>query len=66
MFCHVTGKIITIETVVLRLPESEWTPTQPNLDPDKTFTPYLCAHHVCHVTRIFFITGAADDEIIGG
>uniref|UniRef100_X1ZRJ1 Uncharacterized protein n=1 Tax=Capitella teleta TaxID=283909 RepID=X1ZRJ1_CAPTE len=57
------GKILTIETVPLKLPRRRW--EGPEVDPDQTFFNDEYLRHVLYITRIYFIYGAPEEELIG-
>lgn len=57
------GKIITIETVSMKLPCKHW--TGPEVNPDLTCTVDELLHHVFYLTRVFFIFGTIQAELIG-
>ena len=60
----VLGKILTIETIPLKLPRRLWVgPDQ--VDADQTYFPDEFLRHVLYITRIYFIYGAPSDELIG-
>ena len=59
----VSGKILTIETVPLKLPRRYW--DGPEVDPDQTFFPDEYLRHVLYITRIYFISGEPEEELIG-
>lgn len=58
------GKILSIETVALKLPRRQW--QGPEVDPDKTYFPDEYLKHVLYITRIYFIYGQVEEEHIGG
>ena len=62
MLC-LSGKILTIETVSLKLPRRHW--EGPEVDPDKTYFADEYLRHVLYITRIYFIYGPPEDELIG-
>ncbi len=57
------GKILTIETVPLKLPRRYW--DGPEVDPDQTFFPDEYLRHILYITRIYFISGEPEEELIG-
>lgn len=57
------GKILTIETVPLKLPRRRW--EGPEVDPDQTYFSDEYLRHVLYITRIYFIYGAPEEELIG-
>jgi len=57
------GRIITIETVGLKLPRNHW--DGPEVDPDQTFFIDEYLRHVLYITRIYFVYGAPEEELIG-
>ncbi|ESO06890.1 hypothetical protein HELRODRAFT_170925 [Helobdella robusta] len=59
------GRILTIESLPLRLPARTW--TAPEVDPDVTSQPVepIKNHHVIYITRIYFVYGASHVELIG-
>ena len=59
----VSGKILTIETVPLKLPRRYW--DGPEVDPDQTFFPDEYLRHILYITRIYFISGEPEEELIG-
>ena len=58
-----SGKILTIETVPLKLPRRRW--EGPEVDPDQTYFSDEYLRHVLYITRIYFIYGAPEEELIG-
>ena len=58
-----SGRIITIETVPLKLPRNHW--DGPDVDPDQTFFIDEYLRHVLYITRIYFVYGAPEEELIG-
>ena len=63
MFFLISGKILTIETVPLKLPRRYW--DGPEVDPDQTFFPDEYLRHILYITRIYFISGEPEEELIG-
>ena len=59
----VSGKILTIETVQLRLPRRQW--EGPEVDPDQTYFQDEYLKHILYITRIYFIYGTPEEELIG-
>jgi len=57
------GKIVTIETVALKLPKKHWSTL--NINPDHTYFPDEYSRHVLYITRIYFRYGDAEPELIG-
>jgi len=57
------GKIVSIETVPLKLPKKQWHAL--NVNPDHTYFPDEYSRHVLYITRIYFRYGEADPELIG-
>lgn len=57
------GKILTIETVSLKLPCKQW--QGPEVDPDMTCTIDELVHHIFYITRIYFLFGKPEAELIG-
>ena len=58
-----SGRILTIETVPLKLSKYHW--EGPEVDPDRTCYPDEYLRHVLYVTRIFFIYDPREEELIG-
>lgn len=58
------GKIVSIETVALKLPKKQWH-TGLNVNPDHTYFPDEYSRHVLYITRIYFRYGEAEPELIG-
>jgi hypothetical protein len=58
-----SGKILTIETVSLRLPRKEW--QGPEVDPDQTYFQDDYLKHILYISRIYFIYGTPEEELIG-
>ena len=59
-----SGKIITIETVSLRLPKRQWSSL--DIKPDQTSFPDEFLRHTLYITRIYFCYGPPEVELIGG
>jgi len=57
------GKIVTIETVALKLPKKHWRTL--NVNPDHTYFPDEYSRHVLYITRIYFRYGETEPELIG-
>jgi len=57
------GKIISIETVSLKLSKKQWHSLHVN--PDHTYFPDEYSRHVLYITRIYFRYGDAEPELIG-
>jgi len=65
MFCVVlVGRVLTIETVPLKLARKLWAGPD-YLNPDQTYFPDEYLHHVLYITRIYFIYGTTQCELIG-
>lgn len=60
---HFEGKILTIETVCLKLPKRQW--HGPDIKPDETSSADEYLRHVLYITRIYFCYGPQEDELIG-
>ena len=58
-----TGKILTIETVALKLPKKQW--TAPTINPDQTCFHDEYMRHLLYITRIYFHYGLPEPELIG-
>jgi len=59
-----TGRILTIETLPLKLARKLWAGPD-HLNPDQTYFPDEYLHHVLYITRIYFIYGITHSELIG-
>ena len=59
----VTGKIVTIETLPLKLPRKQWKGRE--INPDQTCYADDYLRHVLYITRIYFRYGSPDPELIG-
>jgi len=57
------GKIVTIETVALKLPRKQW--KSHDINPDQTCYADVYLRHVLYITRIYFRYGSPDPELIG-
>jgi hypothetical protein len=57
------GKIVTIETVPLKLPKKHWRSVQ--INPDQTYFTDDYLRHVLYITRIYFRYGETESELIG-
>ena len=57
------GKIVTIETVPLKLSRKQW--KGHNVNPDQTCYADDYLRHVLYITRIYFRYGSPDPELIG-
>ncbi|ESN93461.1 hypothetical protein HELRODRAFT_181005 [Helobdella robusta] len=57
------GKIVTIETVPLKLPRKQWKSFE--INPDETYFPDEYLRHVLNITRIYFRYGEPEVELIG-
>jgi len=57
------GKIVTIETVPLKLPRKQW--KGHDINPDQTCYTDDYMRHVLYITRIYFRYGSPDPELIG-
>jgi len=57
------GKIVTIETVPLKLPRKQW--QGHDINPDRTCYADDYMRHVLYITRIYFRYGSPDPELIG-
>lgn len=57
------GKIVTIETVPLKLPRRQW--KCPEVNPDQTCFVDDYMRHVLYITRIYFRYGSPELELIG-
>jgi len=57
------GKIVTIETVALKLPRKQW--KCHDINPDQTCYADDYMRHVLYITRIYFRYGSPDPELIG-
>jgi len=57
------GKIVTIETVPLKLPRGQW--KCPEVNPDQTCFVDDYLRHVLYITRIYFRYGSPESELIG-
>jgi len=57
------GKIVTIETVALKLPRKQW--KCHDINPDQTCYADDYMRHVLYITRIYFRYGTPDPEFIG-
>jgi len=64
VLCVILGRILTIETVPLKLARKLWAGPD-HLNPDQTYFPDEYLHHVLYITRIYFIYGATQNELIG-
>ena len=65
--CHMfatAGRILTIETLPLKLARKLWAGPD-HLNPDQTYFPDEYLHHVLYITRIYFIYGTTQTELIG-
>jgi len=60
----VVGRMLTIETVPLKLARKLWAGPD-HLNPDQTYFPDEYLHHVLYITRIYFIYGTTQRELIG-
>jgi len=60
---NASGKIVTIETVPLKLGKKHWQTL--NVNPDHTYFPDDYSRHVLYITRIYFRYGEAEPELIG-
>jgi len=60
----IVGRILTIETVPLKLARKLWAGPD-HLNPDQTYFPDDYLHHVLYITRIYFIYGTTQSELIG-
>jgi len=60
----IVGRILTIETLPLKLARKLWAGPD-HLNPDQTFFPDEYLHHVLYITRIYFIYGTTHSELIG-
>jgi len=58
-----TGKILTIETVPLKLPKKQW--KGPEINPDQTCFQDEYMRHLLYITRIYFHYGLPEPELIG-
>ena len=58
------GRVLTIETVPLKLARKLWAGPD-YLNPDQTYFPDEYLHHVLYITRIYFIYGTTQSELIG-
>ncbi len=63
LFAVFAGKILTIETVPLKLARRYW--EGPEVDPDQTYFPDEYLRHILYITRIYFISGNPEEELIG-
>jgi hypothetical protein len=63
VFVDYSGKIVTIETVPLKLPKKHWRSVQVN--PDQTYFTDDYLRHVLYITRIYFRYGETESELIG-
>ena len=57
------GKIVTIETVALKLPRKQW--KCHDINPDQTCYADDYMRHILYITRIYFRYGTPDPEFIG-
>jgi len=57
------GKIVTIETLPLKLPRKQW--RGHDINPDQTCYADDYLRHVLYITRIYFRYGSPDPELIG-
>jgi len=57
------GKILTIETVALKLSKKQW--TGPEINPDQTCFHDEYMRHLLYITRIYFRYGLPEPELIG-
>ena len=57
------GRIVTIETVPLKLPKKHWTSLE--INPDQTYFPDDYLRHILYITRIYFRYGDPETELIG-
>jgi len=57
------GKIVTIETIPLKLPKKQWHTL--DINPDHTYFSDEYSRHVLYITRIYFRYGDAEPELIG-
>lgn len=58
-----TGKIVTIETVPLKLSKKDWNILE--INPDQTYFADEFVRHVLNITRIYFRYGDPEAELIG-
>jgi len=61
--CVSVGKILTIETVALKLPKKQW--KGPEINPDQTCFHDEYMRHLLYITRIYFHYGLPESELIG-
>jgi len=61
--CVLTGKILTIETVALKLSKKQW--KAPVINPDQTCFHDEYMRHLLYITRIYFHYGLPEPELIG-
>ena len=57
------GRILTIETVPLKLSHRHWDGRV--VDADQTSFPDEYRRHVLYITRVYFVYGAIESELIG-
>jgi len=63
VFVVLLGKIVTIETLPLKLPRKQW--KSHDINPDRTCYADDYLRHVLYITRIYFRYGSPDPELIG-
>jgi len=63
MYVNCAGKILTIETVALKLPKKQW--KGPEINPDQTCFHDEYMRHLLYITRIYFHYGLPQPELIG-
>jgi len=64
VLCASPGRVLTIETVPLKLARKLWAGPD-YLNPDQTYFPDEYLHHILYITRIYFIYGTTQSELIG-
>ena len=57
------GKIVTIETLAMKLPRKQWEKYE--INPDQTCFHDDYSRHILYITRIYFHYGTPEIELIG-